>query len=255
MKIVFFSFYFHPDIGAGSFRAITLANSLKNKLKSSDELHVITSHPNRYASYVEKAADIESHGNLIIHRIKVPMHRGSMRSQIITFLVFAYSAFKLSRLIKPDFFIGTSSRLMTALLTRFCSSFHNRKYYIDLRDIFSETIADVLTLKNKFIGSFSRFLFIFLEKLVLKSASGVNVVSGGFPEYFEKLGIDTSKWSFFPNGVDHEFKNLSLANNSSEKKKYNYSICWKHWKWARSRNNNSEYFKTFGFLLSFFNYR
>ena len=47
--------------------------------------------------------------------------------------------------------------------------------------------------------------FSFLDRKILDSAAGVNVVSEGFPEYFEKKGIDTSNWSFFPNGVDDEF--------------------------------------------------
>jgi|TARA_Y100000294_G_scaffold152258_1_gene150463 glycosyltransferase involved in cell wall biosynthesis len=33
----------------------------------------------------------------------------------------------------------------------------------------------------------------------------VNVVSEGFPDYFQKKGVDTSNWSFFPNGFDKEF--------------------------------------------------
>ena len=119
MKIVFFSFYFPPDLSAGSFRSSALCDSLKNQLNNDDELHVITSHPNRYKSHLMKADDFEIDGNIKIHRIKVPSHTGLMFSQIITFFVFSYFSIKLSKQIKPDFLIGTSSRLMTAYLTYF----------------------------------------------------------------------------------------------------------------------------------------
>jgi hypothetical protein len=45
-------------------------------------------------------------------------------------------------------------------------------------------------------------------------AAGVNVVSEGFPGYFQEQGVDTSSWSFFPNGVDKEFINLSLVKRN-----------------------------------------
>jgi glycosyltransferase involved in cell wall biosynthesis len=205
MKIVFFSFYFPPDLGAGSFRSSALCYSLKNKLNIKDELHVITSHPNRYKRHFIKADDNEINGNIKIHRIKVPSHNGSMISQAYTFSIFAFSAFNKCIKIKPDFLIGTTSRLMTGVLTWISAKFLRRKYYIDLRDIFSETISDLFALKSGFLSTIFGYFFSYLDKKVLNSASGVNVVSEGFYEYFEKNGINTSNWSFFPNGVDEEF--------------------------------------------------
>jgi glycosyltransferase involved in cell wall biosynthesis len=63
--------------------------------------------------------------------------------------------------------------------------------------------------KNKLMGSISKSTFFLLEKQLFNKASGVNVVSEGFPLYYEEKGIDTSNWSFFPNGVDKEFIGLS----------------------------------------------
>ena len=46
------------------------------------------------------------------------------------------------------------------------------------------------------------------------NANCVNVVSKGFPKYFEEKGIDTSKWLFYPNGIDDIFlhENISKIN-------------------------------------------
>ena len=59
MKIVFFSFYYPPDLSAGSFRSVALAQAMAKKLGDNDELHIITTHPNRYAQYREKVKDFE----------------------------------------------------------------------------------------------------------------------------------------------------------------------------------------------------
>ena len=217
MKIVFFSFYYPPDLSAGSFRSAALSKALEKKIGANDELHVITTQPNRYLAHSVKADNIEVKGKITIHRISVPTHRSGMISQAFTFGVFALSAFNVCRKLKPDFLIGTTSRLMTGVLTWISARFLRRKYYIDLRDIFSETISDIFALKSSFLSVFFRRFFSFLDKQILNSAAGVNVVSEGFPEYFEKKGINTSNWSFFPNGVDEEFLSFPLSVKESSK--------------------------------------
>jgi glycosyltransferase involved in cell wall biosynthesis len=218
MKIVFFSFYYPPDLSAGSFRSVALSKALEKKIGTNDELHVITTQPNRYPTHRVKADNTEVKGKITIHRLSVPTHSNGMISQAYTFSVFAFFALNVCRKIKPDFLIGTTSRLMTGVLTWISARFLRRKYYIDLRDIFSETISDLFALKNSFLSAFFRRLFSFLDKQVLNSAVGVNVVSEGFLEYFEKKGINTTNWSFFPNGVDEEFFSFALSVDESSKK-------------------------------------
>jgi len=215
MKIVFFTFYYSPDLCAGSFRAAALVKALAKKLDDNDQLHVITTHPNRYATHRVEADDIEIDGNVTIHRIAVPSHQSGIISQSRTFAVFAFSAFRLCRKLKPDFLIGTTSRLMTGVLTGLSARLMKRNYYIDLRDIFSETISDLLSRKNKFLGTLAKSIFAFIERRVFNGAAGVNVVSKGFPEYFQTKGINTANWSFFPNGVDQEFMNFPPAKENA----------------------------------------
>ena len=217
MKIVFFTFYYPPDLCAGSFRSVSLARELSKKLNSGDELHIITTHPNRYASHKVKASDIELDGKIVVHRIAVPGHKGGMLSQVRTFSVYFLSAHRLSKKLNPDFLIGTTSRLMTGILTGWSAYRLNCKYFLDVRDIFSETISDLFSRKNKIFGAVSKFLFSFLERRLFNGASGVNVVSEGFPEYFSKEGINVSNWTFFPNGVDKEFQKLQLTKQNKTK--------------------------------------
>lgn len=217
MKIVFFTFYYPPDLCAGSFRAIALVQALSKRMKNDDELHIITTHPNRYENHRVKASDIEVHGNITIHRISVPSHKSGMFSQARTFVTYALASYKLCNNLNPDFLIGTTSRLMTGVLTGLSARKLGCKYFIDLRDIFSETISDIFSQKNKLLGSISKKTFSLLERWLFNKATGVNVVSEGFPEYFQTMGIDTSNWSFFPNGVDKIFTNLPFIGNKRSK--------------------------------------
>jgi len=214
VKIVFFTFYYPPDLCAGSFRAVALAKALSSKMAEGDELHIITTHPNRYANYRVEADNIEVDGKIKVHRITVPSHQCGMLSQELTFSVYALTAYKLCVKISPDFLVGTTSRLMTGVLTGI-SAFRLRiNYFIDLRDIFSETISDLFSRKSRMVGVVAKSFFSFLDRRLLKGAVGVNVVSEGFPEYFRSQGVDSSNWTFFPNGVDQEF----IGINTDRKK-------------------------------------
>jgi len=217
LKIVFFTFYCSPDLGAGSFRASALAHALSTKLANGDELHIITTHPNRYKEHRLKAENIVVEGKITIHRIAVPEHNSGMLLQIRTFGVYAVAAYRLCKRLNPNFLIGTTSRLMTGILTGVSAYRINCRYFVDLRDIFSETVSDIFSSKNKFFGSVSKLVFSFLERRLFSKAAGVNVVSEGFPEYFQEKGVDVSNWSFFPNGVDKEFINLSFIKKGNSK--------------------------------------
>ena len=213
LKIVFFTFYYPPDLCAGSFRASALAQAFSKRMKDNDELHIVTTHPNRYESHRINADNIELFGNITVHRISVPDHKSGMFSQARTFAAYALASYKLSNNIKPDFLIGTTSRLMTGVLTGIVARKLGCRYFIDLRDIFSETISDIFSQKSKLLGFILKASFSLLEGWLFHRATGVNVVSGGFPEYFQTQGLDTSQWSFYPNGVDKEFVNLSFSEN------------------------------------------
>jgi len=186
-------------------------------MKGDDELHIITTHPNRYENHRVKADNIEIHGNITVHRISVPSHKSGMLTQVHTFVTYAQASYKLSNNLNPDFLIGTTSRLMTGVLTGISARKLGCKYFIDLRDIFSETISDIFSQKSKLLGFVSKTTFSLLERWLFNKAIGVNVLSAGFPEYFQAKGVDTSKWSFFPNGVDKEFINLPFVENENSK--------------------------------------
>lgn len=217
MKFCLFSFYYPPDLSAGSFRSVSLINALKKQLEVNDHLVVITTSPNRYKSYEASNENLSTTTNPKIYRINIPQHTGSMLSQASVFFVYFIKAIRICYREKPDFLIGTSGRLMTAILTWVSSKIVRKPYAIDLRDIFSETISNMFSKKNILLGKLLNIVFSYFDKKVLYNAKSVNIVSKGFLSYFQDKGFNTSDWLFYPNGVDDIFLNIYKSENPRAK--------------------------------------
>ena len=89
MKILFLSFYYPPDLSAGSFRSASLINALLSNKQREIEIEVITTMPNRYDSFAEFAPSFETASELTIHRINTPKHKGGMFGQSKAFVTYA----------------------------------------------------------------------------------------------------------------------------------------------------------------------
>ena len=110
MKILHLTFYFEPDLCAGSFRNTPLFKELKSQIGNDDFVHVVTTQPNRYSTYKTKAEVVESGKNYKIDRIKIPTHKSGLFDQAISFCVFFYNVIKLVRKEKYDIVLASSSR-------------------------------------------------------------------------------------------------------------------------------------------------
>ena len=118
MKLLFLSFYFEPDLCAGSFRNTPLFQEIRNQLGKDDFIHVITTQPNRYKTFHASAEQEERGDNYIINRITIPEHKSGMLDQAKSFAIFYWKAIKLVKGRKYDLVYASSSRLFTAFLGR-----------------------------------------------------------------------------------------------------------------------------------------
>ncbi len=206
MKILVLSFYFRPDLCAGSFRATALVNELRRALSSDSHIDVITTLPNRYHSFSSDAPRIEQQDGITITRIAVPQHQSGMLDQSKTFLSFFRGVVKAVANQNYDIVFATSSRLMTAVLGAWIARRMKTRLYLDIRDIFVDTIREVLPRKAAWaVAPF----FSQLEKWAVTRADRVNLVSRGFSDYFGSR-YPHHGYSFFTNGIDDEF--LSMAS-------------------------------------------
>lgn len=204
MKLLLLSFYFRPDLSAGSFRTSALVEALL-AADETLEIDVVTTLPNRYSSFSSEAPELEESPRLRIHRIALPRHQSGMRDQSVAFLRFAMAAMKIARRTRYDMIYATSSRLMTALLGTAMSWRQKSPLYLDIRDIFVDTIEDVLPRFAWATGA----IFAPLERLAIGRAKAVNLVSRGFEPYFAPR-YPRKQFRYFTNGVDDEFIGLTM---------------------------------------------
>lgn len=216
MKILFLTYYFEPDLCAGSFRNTALFYEVIKNLKNTDSLEVITTHPNRYDSYKVAADNTELKSeNIIINRVKIPNHESGLLGQVKSFKIFYYRALALAENKEFDLVYASSSRLFTAFLGARLAAKHKAKLYLDIRDIFRESISEIFS--NTIIKFSLNVLLKPIENYTFGKASHINLVSRGFESYFKKFTNCT--YSFFTNGIDAVFLEQKEALVTDNKKK------------------------------------
>ena len=96
MKILILTFYYVPDLSAGSFRMKSFVDQLIPHLKDEDTLEIITTMPNRYHTHINNAQSTEnlSH-NITIKRITLPRHKSGMLDQAFTFFFIFWVLFNI----------------------------------------------------------------------------------------------------------------------------------------------------------------
>jgi glycosyltransferase involved in cell wall biosynthesis len=201
MKILLLTFYYEPDLCAGSFRAQALVNALRRQSSGNAHIDVVTTMPNRYHSYVQEAQQLEEQDGVTIHRVQLPSHKSGMADQSRAFLTYGYEALKLTRRRKWDVVVATSSRLMTAALGARVAQRGRMPLYLDIRDLFTDTMGDLLQ------GRRLRHilpLFAWLEKWSFQQADRLNLVSAGFLPHMRSV-VPGREFSLFTNGIDDAF--------------------------------------------------
>jgi glycosyltransferase involved in cell wall biosynthesis len=179
------------------------------------QIEVITTQPNRYQGYSVAVDDDENSNCLKIHRIKISEHNSGMLDQAHSFFVYAYQAQRIIKDKQYDFIFSTSSRLMTAALGAWIAKWKKIPLYLDVRDIFVDTIQNVLPKKYTF---FLVPIFSLIERFTIGQAAHVNLVSPGFDYYFENR-YPKKSFSYYMNGVDEEFISNSTQLDKTNCKK------------------------------------
>ncbi len=191
-RIVYLSFYFSPDLCAGSFRNSPLVLELAKQAKDV-LIDVYTTLPNRYSTFDADAPKFEEFNNLRIHRISLPPHKSGMLDQVFSFLKYYKEVSRLNKGKKADLVFASSSRLFTAFLGYRIAGKTKIPLYLDIRDIFVDTMNDVF--KSQILKTIVLPVLKFIESITFNYAKHINLISGGFKEYFQKY--NKSKFSFY----------------------------------------------------------
>src|SRR2546421_2949196 len=198
VKVLILSFYYQPDLCAGSFRTTALVTALRERAPPGTQVDVVTTLPNRYHTFNQRAMEVETYDGLEIRRIKLPLHRSDMVGQARAFLRFVPRVLAIFANRDYDIVFATSSRLMTAALGAWIARRKHARLYLDIRDIFADTIGEILP---ALVAWPTRVAFSLVERWTVRRADRVNLVSEGFNGYFRRRYNDLSLASF-TNGID-----------------------------------------------------
>lgn len=205
MKILYLTFYFEPDLCAGSFRNTPIVRELAaRKELSNGRIDVLTTMPNRYSTYQVEAQQREVEGNIHIYRIPLSSHKSGFWDQIISFQKYFSQTLKIVKNNDYDLVIASSSRLFTAYLGARIARRKKLPFFLDIRDLFRDTITDIF--KNKVLVFGLNQLLKRIEKYTFGYASHINLVSEGFASYFD--AYKQCSYSFHTNGIDEVFLTL-----------------------------------------------
>ena len=208
-KILYLSFYFEPDLCAGSFRNSPLARELARQVNGTATVDVITTVPNRYSSFSVEAQQDEHDSNLRIRRIPLTSHKSGFIDQIKAFYHYYREVKKKIHYTEYDLVFASSSRLFTAYLGYRIASKRGIPLYLDIRDIFTDTLNDVFA--NRLVKFFLLPVLRKIEATVFNYAIHINLISAGFKGYFSKY--TKPQYSYYTNGIDQEFIQSSTFEN------------------------------------------
>ena len=209
MKILILSNYFTPDLSAGSFRMQALIEAMEPYSGDGLVVDMITTHPNRYINMQVDALSYEDRGWLRINRIVLPAHNNGMIDQAYAYLSYVWGVHRLTRGQSWDIVLATSSRLMTAGLGACVARRVGAQLYLDIRDLFTLNMRELLagTPAKVFLP-----LFKLIEKLAIRQAARVNVVSEGFIDHINSIAPEADV-RCFTNGIDDVFMTMQPVKN------------------------------------------
>lgn len=204
MRILFLSHYFPPEVNAPAVRTF---EHCREWARAGHEVHVITcvhSHPRGvpFAGYRSSWHQRETVDGVFVHRVLtylVPNH-GVIRPTL-NYLSFIPSAvWRGMRLGSFDVILATSPQFFCAVAGFLLGVLKRTPWVFELRDLWPHSIRAVGALSS----SLAVNMLEKLELMMYRHASRVVCVARPFMLDLERRGIDPSKLTYVPNGVEPE---------------------------------------------------
>lgn len=223
MKILFYSHFFYPEVGAGSIRAQYFVNALS---KSEHEIKIIAPYPNYPIgkSYPGFKKSINEDKNRGIHYLYIYVpKRHSMFKRGFSYLSYFISSFLFTMFwnFKPDVIIASSPPISTAFAAALVCKIKGKKMILDLRDIWPD-IGIQLGLLNR---KSSVRILKWIEKFILNSATSIIVTAKGDKNNLIGKGVAQDSIQVILNGADTDlFKPLQTESINKIREEYGIPV-------------------------------
>ncbi|ERM80684.1 hypothetical protein P872_21510 [Rhodonellum psychrophilum GCM71 = DSM 17998] len=201
MKILFLTDNFPPEINAPANRTF---EHCREWVRNGAEVTVITCVPNFpkgrvFGGYENKLYQEEVMEGIRVIRVwsYISANSGFLR-RTLDYVSYGVMSFLFGLFIKTDLIIGTSPQFFTAVSAWQLSFFKRKKWVMEVRDLWPESIIAVGATKNE-------RLIAFLESIEMRmyhSADKLVVVTDTFKKKIAERGIPHQKIQVLKNGVD-----------------------------------------------------
>lgn len=206
MRILLFSLYFSPDVGAN---AVIMTELVEELIAYGHKLTVVTAFPH-YADnviskeYRGKIVQREAQESLTIFRTYLysSPQKASFWVRFLNYVSFNILSTLVGIFSGPQDLILAPSPPLTIGFTAFIVGKLKRIPYIyNVQDINPDVLIKLGILKNPVGIAFSRWLELF----VYRHATQISVLSESFRENLKRKGVPDKKITIIPNFIDVEF--------------------------------------------------
>ncbi|WP_109436189.1 MULTISPECIES: glycosyltransferase family 4 protein [Aquimarina] len=202
MKLLFLTDNFPPEVNAPATRTY---EHCKEWVKDGIDVTVITCAPNFpkgkvFGGYKNKLFQKEIIEGIKVIRVwtYISANKGFLK-RILDYVSFMISSFLVGLFIKTDLIVATSPQFFTAISGRWLAFWKRKKWIMEVRDLWPESIKAVGAMKTNPAIKY----FEFLEKKMYNKAYKIVVVTDSFKEILcEKHKINASKIEIIKNGVN-----------------------------------------------------
>jgi glycosyltransferase involved in cell wall biosynthesis len=202
MRILFFTHYFFPEGNAPATRVYEMGRRL---VEQGFEVTVVTGAPNvpsgvvypGYRNRWRTREVIEGIDTLRVWTYVAP-NKGTLR-RVLNYLSYCATA-TLAGLgeRRPDLVIATSPQFFCGFAGVLVSGLRRLPFVLEVRDLWPESIAAVGAMQRSWLLS----ALGWLEQRMYAAATRIVTVGRGYQEQLEARGVEASRISVIPNGVD-----------------------------------------------------
>lgn len=224
MKILFYSHFYPPEVGAAPIRVKYFVDALREK---GFDVKVIAPKPNYPLGKIfdgfNKKLIVKNETENVTY---LPIYFVSSHSPIgrlfsyLSYFLFSFF-YLLFNSYKPDVVISSSPPIFTSLAAIFYSKINGSKFIFDVRDIWPDIGVQLGILKNKFfISGLTR-----IEKYLLKNSDNIIVTAKGDKENISAKINNSEKCEIIFNGADTEiFKPIKEVEKTEIRNKYKFPL-------------------------------
>lgn len=221
MKVLLYSHFYYPEVGAASTRMQYFVKSLK---AAGHEVKIVTPLPNYpnnkiYPGFENVSRPISKNGVTYLPIYSSGNH--SIYKRLFSYINYFLVSLKyvLFSNYKPDLIISSSPPLFTPFAAMIAAKFKGAKFILDVRDIWPDIGIELGLLNKKFYIWGLRLV----EKMIMKAASYITVTAEADKENLVSKNVDEKKIFVLYNGADTSLFKASY-NSTRDKIKDSFNL-------------------------------